>query len=320
MMMVNLTDTRKELNLESINYGDLTWINIEKPTEKVKEYLAQNYPFHQLDLDDCLSRIQRPKIDEYKDYLFLVLHFPVFNKLVRVTEASQVSIFISEHYLITLHDGRLKTLINLFNECKENEKSRQENFKRGSAYLLYRITDMLVDYCFPLLNKVGDNIEVIEDSIFTNGKHTKVREISELRRDVISLRRVMGHMRATISGLESKIHRFSQADLAVYFGDTVDHLEKIWDALEEYKEVIEGLNSTYDSLSSERINDILRILTILTTVGTVLTVVASFFGMNIPLPGGANPGGHTYSWVILLVLMFLIIAGMLFYFKRKRWL
>src|SRR5574340_86325 len=98
MMMINLTDTRKDLNLESINYGDLLWINIEKPTEKVEEYLAQNYPFHQLDLDDCLSRIQRPKIDEYKDYLFLVLHFPVFSKEARVTIPSQVSIFISENH------------------------------------------------------------------------------------------------------------------------------------------------------------------------------------------------------------------------------
>ncbi len=127
-------------------------------------------------------------------------------------------------------------------------------------------------------------------------------------------------MKTIINNLELKIRRFSETDLAVYFGDTVDHLDKIWDVLEEHKEVIEGLNSTYDSLSSERINDILRILTILATIGTTLTVVASFFGMNIPLPGGANPGGYVFSWVVLLMLMLGIMTGMLLYFRRKGWL
>lgn len=315
---------KEELNIDSVVCDNLTWVNIVKPTERVKDYLAQIYPFHSLDLDDCLSRIQRPKIDECKDYLFIVLHFPIFNKQTRVTESSQVSVFIGERYLITLHDGRLKPLTKIFSECHDDETFRQDHL-RGSSYLLYAIIDRLVDYCFPILNKVGENIETVEESIFqnekhVNGKHTKVKGISELRRDVISLRRIMGHMRPTISGLEPKIRRFSQEDLSVYFGDTVDHMEKIWDELEEYKEVIEGLNNTYDSISSERINDILRILTILTTIGTTLTVIASYFGMNVPLPGGGNPGGSVFTWVILLMLMLAILTGMLFYFKRKGWL
>jgi len=319
-MVIQHTETRENLNLESLNWGDLTWVNIEKPTEGEKAYLSQNYPFHELDLDDCLSRIQRPKIDEYKDYLFLVLHFPVFNKKARVTESSQVSVFIGDRYLVTLHEGRLKPLVKLFRDCQDDEVRRQENFSHGSAYLLYRIIDRLVDYCFPILNKVGENIDSVEETIFSDRSRTTVREISGLRRDIISLRRIMGPMRATVSGLEPKIRRYSQKDLAVYFGDTVDHLEKIWEILEAHKEVIEGLNSAYDSLSSERINDILRTLTILATIGTTLTVVASFFGMNIPLPGGADPGGYVFSWVVLAVLMLGIVAGMLLYFRRKGWL
>ena len=117
----------EQLNLESLTWGGLTWVNIEKPTERETEYLAQNYPFHPLDLDDCLSRIQRPKIDEYKDYLFLVFHFPVFNKEARVTASSQVSVFIGKDYLITLHKGELKPLVKLFRECQIDEESRQEN-------------------------------------------------------------------------------------------------------------------------------------------------------------------------------------------------
>jgi magnesium transporter len=319
-MIMNQVDIREKMNLESLNWESLIWVNIEKPTEKEKKYLAQNYTFHELDLDDCLSRIQRPKIDEYKDYLFLVLHFPVFNKQSRVMESSQVSVFIGEQYLITLHDGRLKPLAKFFNECQTEEKYREENFKHGSAFLLYRIIDKLIDYCFPIINRVADNIESVEVNIFSEGNHTTVREISGLRRNIISLRRIMGPMRVTINGLEAKIKRYSQTDLAVFFGDTVDHLDKVWDALEEYKEVIEGLNSAYDSLASERMNDILRVLTILATIGTVLTVIVGYFGMNIPIPGGANPGGYVFSWVVLLVLMLGIMAGMLLYFRRKNWL
>ncbi|TET88210.1 MAG: magnesium transporter, partial [Dehalococcoidia bacterium] len=142
---------KEGLNLESITYGDLTWVNIEHPTEKETEYLAQNYSFHPLDLDDCLSRIQRPKIDEYKDYLFLVFHFPVFYKETRVTASSQLSVFIGQGYLITLHKGELKPLVKLFKECQIDEEARQEHFGQGSSYLLYRIIDRLVAYCLPIL-------------------------------------------------------------------------------------------------------------------------------------------------------------------------
>ena len=126
----------RQLRLESLTHGDLTWINIERPTELETEYLAKHYPFHPLDLDDCLSRIQRPKIDEYKEYRFLVFHFPVYNKESRTTTVSQVSTFIGENYLITLHKGELKPLVKLFKECQIDEESRKENFNQGSAYLL----------------------------------------------------------------------------------------------------------------------------------------------------------------------------------------
>ena len=223
-----------------------------------------------------------------------MLHFPIFNKFAGVTESSQVSVFIGERYLVTLHDGRLKPLVSLFAECENDPRRRSEVMGQGSAYLLYRIVDRLVDYCFPMLNKVGENIDAVEESIFSKTSRTTVREISSLRRDIISLRRIMGPMKATIEGLEPRIRRYGERDLSVYFGDTVDHLEKIWDVLNSHKEVIEGLNNAYDSLSSERINDILRILTILSTLGMTLTVIASLFGMNIPLPGGAIPGGNPF--------------------------
>jgi len=305
---------RRQLNIESVAWGELTWINIEAPTKQETGYLAKNFPFHPLDLDDCLSRIQRPKIDEYKDYLFLVFHFPVFSKEARVTTLSQVSVFIGENYLITLHKGELKPLVKLFKECQIEEELRQKNLSQGSGYLLYRVVDRLVDYCIPILNKIGGNIEDVEDNIFSGGMRGTVREISMLRRDVISFRRIIWPMRAVIGSLEPKIRRFTRMDMAVYFGDMVDHVDKIWDALDEYKEIIEGLNDTYDSLASNRTNEVMRTLTIIATILLPITVVASIYGMNIPLPF-QNSG---YSFLIVLLIMLIIISGMLYFFRRKR--
>ena len=303
--------------MESLTWGDLTWVNIEQPGEQETEYLAQNYPFHPLDLDDCLSRIQRPKIDEYKDYLFLVFHFPVFNREARVTTSSQVSIFIGANYLITLHKGELTPLVKLFRQCQIDEESRQENFSQGSAYLLYRILDRLVDYCLPILNKIGDNIEAVEDDIFAERERGTVKEISVLRRDIISFRRIIWPMRAVIGSLEPKVRRFTKMDMAVYFGDMVDHADKIWDGLDEYKEIIEGLNDTYDSLATNRTNEVMRMLTIIATILLPITVIASIFGMNIPL-GLFEVSGYSILYVSFITLV--IIGGMLYFFRRQHWI
>ena len=242
------TETEKEdqLNIETLTFEDLTWVNIEHPTERETEYLANNYSFHPLDLDDCISRIQRPKIDEYEDYLFFVFHFPVFNVEARVTTPSQLSMFIGKNYLITLHTGELKPLVKLFRECQIDEESLKENFSFGAGYLLYRIMDRLVDYCLPILSKIGGNIDRVEEEIFSQGMPRAIREISVLRRDVISFRRIIWPMRAVIGGLKSKVSRYTKPDMSVYFDDMVDHVDKIWDGLDEYKEIIEGLNDTHD--------------------------------------------------------------------------
>ena len=307
----------KKLKLESLTWDDLTWVNIETPTEREIEYLAQNYPFHPLDLDDCLSRIQRPKIDEYKDYLFLVFHFPVFNVEARVTTSSQLSVFIGEKYLITLHKGELKPLVKLFRECQIDEESRQENFSQGSGYLLYRIVDRLVDYCLPILNKIVDNIEAVEDNIFADGIRGTVKEISVLRRDIISFRRIIWPMRAVVGSLEPKVRCFTKMDMAVYFGDMVDHVDKIWDALDEYKEIIEGLNDTHDSLATNRTNEVIRMLTIIATILLPITVVASIYGMNISTLPFLN---SKYSLLFVFLIMLAIISGMLYFFRHQHWI
>jgi magnesium transporter len=316
-MTIPKVKKEEQLNLESLTWGDLTWGNIERPTERETKYLAENYPFHPLDLDDCLSRIQRPKIDEYKDYLFLVFHFPVFSKEARVTTPGQLSVFIGQNYLITLHKGELKPLVKLFKECQIDEESRQEHFSQGPGYLLYRIIDRLVDYCLPILSKIGNNIEQVEGNIFSRRRLPRaIEDISLLRRDVIAFRRIIWPMRAVIGSLEPKVRRFTKTDLAVYFGDMVDHVDRIWDGLDEYKEIIEGLNDTHDSLANNRTNEVMRILTIVATIFFPITLVASIWGMNIPLPFQHS----SYSLLYIILIMAGIIGGMLYFFRRRRWI
>jgi magnesium transporter len=315
-MTVSNLEKEKDLNLQSLTWGELTWINIEHPTEDDIEYLAQHYPFHPLDLDDCLSRIQRPKIDKYNDYLFLVFHFPVFYKEARVTKAGQLSVFIGPDYLITIHKGDLKPLVKLFKECEIDEESRNENFGEGSGYLLYRIVDRLVDYCIPISNKMLENIEDVEDGIFASTRHSQIKEISVIRRDIIAFRRIIWPMRAVIGSLEPNIRRFTKMDLSVYFGDTVDHLDRIWDALDEYKELIEGLNDTHDSLMTNRTNKVIQLLTIISTILLPTTLIASIWGMNVNLP--FQNSGHPFLYIVLIMAG--IISGMLFFFRRKKWI
>jgi len=274
----------EKLNIETIKWGKITWINIEKPTGSDMEYLAKNYLFNLFDLEDCLSRIERPKIDEYENYLFLVLHFPVFKMEARVTTSSQVSIFIGADFLVTVHTGALKPLAKLFNDCQQNERAREEHMARSSGYLLYRILDRLVDYCFPILNRVIANIEAAEDRLFSEPARDTVQEISVLRRDVMSYRRIIRHQPAILKSLEVREYPFLREDLDVYFGDIGDHIGTISETLEEYKEIVEGLNATSDSLFSHRTNEVMKMLTVLGTILLPLLVISGIYGMNVSLP------------------------------------
>jgi magnesium transporter len=311
---------QKELNIRSIANGKLTWFYIEKPTSEEVAFLAQRFHFHPLDLDDVVSRIQRPKIDEYDDYLFMVLHFPVFDKENRITRPSEINIFVGENYVVTVHcTGDLKPLTRFFQECEDSKESRERYLGRSSGFLLYHILDRMVASGFPILDKVTQNIDDIEDIILTKPVPETVREISLIRRDLISFRRVIHPQIAVIETLEREEYPFFKEDQEIYFGDIADHIRKIWDGLEDCKEVIDGLADTSNWLTSHRIQEIMRILTIIMGVLAPPTLIASIYGMNIPLPGGVNTGS-LLTLGILLALMAITAGGIFFYMRHRRYL
>jgi magnesium transporter len=304
--------------VEEIAAEGLRWVKIDRPTALEQAWLEENFDFHALDLEDVLSRNQRPKIDKYEDYLFIVLHFPVFDPAAGRLEAGELDLFVGPGFLITIPNQPLQPVEYLFERCRQKEELRDQLFSRGAGYLLYRIVDDGFDYCFPMLRKIGNKLDALEEEIFEGRSEEIVRDISNVKQEIINFRKVIRPQRPVLRDLERVKGRYlaPEIDLEIYFDDIVDAHERIWDMLENYKEVVEALEETNESVISHRVNDILRVLTSISVIVLPLTLLASIWGMNVGVPG---EGDTTAFWVITASLAALLVA-MVAYFRRRGWL
>jgi magnesium transporter len=280
------------------------------------DYLAEHFVFHPLALEDCLSRIERPKIDEFDDHLFIVLHFPMYDTTRRISRPREVDFFIGRNYLVTLHDGILRPLNNFYRDCQENESTRERYMGRGASTLLHAVIDRLVDYLFPILYKVDSQISEIEDDIFEDDTRDIVREISLVRRDIIALRRIIRPQIPIITNLSERERPFIREELDDYFDDVLDHMYKVRDLLDENYEVIADLSETTDSLLSHRINEVMRVLTVLSVIMLPLTLLSGIYGMNVRLPFEGDP----YAFWGLMGFMAGVFITMIGYFRYRGWL
>src|SRR5213596_3392980 len=247
--------------VETIEAAGLRWINIERPRGADRAWLEEQFPeFHPLDYEDVFSRNQRPKVDEYEGYLFVVLHFPAFDRAVGRLNAAEVDIFIGPDFLITLPNEPLPPISYLFERVRTREELRDQLFSKGAGYLLYRIVDDCVDASFPMLRKIGNKLDRLEEDIFEGRSKEIVRDISNAKQEIISFRRIVRPQRAALRDLEAT-KRYVPEDLEIYFDDINDASERIWDMLENFKEAVEGLEETNESVLSHQLNDVLRILT-----------------------------------------------------------
>jgi magnesium transporter len=307
---------RTQPQIERLEHDGLQWLNMPEPSALERAWLAEHYDFHPLDLEDVMSRNQRPKIDEYPDYLFIVLHFPVFDKQVGRLNAGELDLFVGPDFVITIPNQPLKPVEYLFERCRTSEDLRDQYFSKGSGFLLYQIVDRSFDYCFPMLRKIGNKLEQLENEIFSGRSEEIVRDISNVKQEIINFRKIIRPQRSVLRDLERTKQRYLADDMEIYFDDIVDASERIWDMLENYKEVVEALEDTNESVISHRVNDILRVLTSITVVVLPLTLVASIFGMNTDLPG---EGSIEAFWAVIGVMV-LMLSGMIGYFKHRGWL
>ena len=322
------TDKKKETRAESaeqpmdiatVTWDDFTWVNIPHPTEREVQWLADNYHFHPLALDDVLSRKQISKIDTYPGYLFFVFHHAYYQKETRIASKRQWFAFISDNYIVTVNAAELRTLGALFRDCQANEDTRQEYMSKGSGFLLYRIIDRSIDSYFPVLDKIMNLMEDVEDAVFDE-EIEAAKELAVLRRDIIVQRTVMFPTREILMEIENKLQRFSKIDLTAYYNDLMDHMDKICNTLDECREMIDVYKDTDSVLSTSRVNRILRVLNILATVALPFVVVSSLYGMNITLPGGLGTSRDFGPFVILLAVMIFISCGLLVLFRRRSWI
>jgi magnesium transporter len=309
--------------LAELQSEGLTWIQLEAPSHEEAQLLSARFGWHPLDIEDVLSRRERPKVDSYTEeesagYLFAVLHFPVYNAAVGRLDAGELDLFVGPDYLVTLPTVELKPVTRLFERCYSNEEFRRNLFSRGSGRLLYEVLDDLYDYCFPILDKIALKLRQIDeeiDDVLPRAKE-RVRDIHKVKQEIISYRKIVRPQRPTLRQLERQIERFLPEELELYFDDIVDASERIWDNLDNYKEVVEALEDTNESLISHQQNDILYVLTIFTVVMLPLTFITGLFGMNVHFPGF----GTTHGFLVTLGLMVVTIVGMLGFFRWKRWL
>ena len=304
-----------------LSANGLTWIRLDAPDPEVATELAERYGWHPLDVEDVLSKRQRPKVDEYPDYLFGVLHFPFYDKSVQRLNAAELDFFVGQNYLVTLPTVELLPVSRLFQRCTDDAELRESLFSKGSGYLLYHVLDDLFDYCFPILDKMGFKLDSIEDDVFEGRSEEVVRDISNVKQEIISYRKIVKPQRPALRLLERRIERFLPEQLELYFDDLVDASERIWDVLDNYKEVSEALESTNEQVLSHRFNDVLRILTVFSIVFLPATLIASLWGMNVGLPGGGDPAtASTLEFWLIIAASIALIGGLLIFFRRKRWL
>ena len=304
--------------IETIQHKSLKWQHITNPSEDDFRYLLEEFNFHPLDIDDVRSTNQRPKIDEYDDYYFLILNFPYFDKGNKNVRIREVKIFCGKDYIITI--GKSHWVVKkLFDEIKEDLAEKDEDTLNAfscSDLLLYTILDRLMLETYQLILSIGSEVDLINYDIFNKKARSIIELISITRRNIIMLNTTFKPQLRVLHMFESGgIKGFvdpEKVDMEDYWGDILDQYQKMYDLVEDYGELIEGLSKTFDSLQTNRTNDIMRVLTYFSTVMLPLTVIASLFGMNVDFPFITN----TAAFWTIIGAMALLTTGLLFYFHR----
>ena len=263
----------------------LTWVHVDEPTSLEAVELATRFGFHELDIEDVLSKRQRPKIDEYPEYLFVVLHFPFYDKTVQRLNAAELDVFIGPDFLITLPNVELLPVTYLFNRVTTTSDCGTTSSRRGPATCSTTCSTTSSTTASRSSTRSATSSTGIEDEMFEERAEEIVRDISNVKQEIIAYRKIIKPERATLRVLERYTQRFLPEELDIYFDDIVDAAERIWDLLDNYKEVIEGLESTNESVISHRQNDVLRVLTIFSVTMLPLSVIAEHLRDERGLPG-----------------------------------
>lgn len=316
-----------ERKIETIQGEKFSWIDLQNPDRSDVERLAAKYNFNSLNIEDCMTKFELPKLDSYEDHFFVILHFPPLSQKTGMTKNSQLSIFLGNDYLVTVHQGDLEPLVDLVNICKsDSDKQRKERLlERPSGFLLHEIIDILVDDLLHTSRRIIANLDDLEDGVFDETKSV-ARNIALLRREISKHRRIAAPLKKFVLEIAKNVKKFTGGgdDLMLYFDDVIDHIDKVIETLEESRETMEIYKDTDFVLSTEKTNKVLAVLTIIFTLAIPATVIGTFYGMNVTLPGGIGNDMLVfgpYTVFVIIILASAIPAVLMFaYFKKLGWI
>jgi magnesium transporter len=313
--------------IETIQGKNFSWIDMQNPDRTDVEELAKKYNFNSLNIEDCMTKSELPKLDSYDDHFFVILQFPPISPKVGMAKNSQLSIFFGKDFLVTVHQGDLKPLIDLVGLCVTgSDNQRKERLLgKSSGLLLHEITDMLVDDLLHTSRRIIANLDDLEEGVFDQTKSV-ARSIALLRREINQLRRIANPLKRWVLEIAKNVKRFSDEgeDLILFFDDVIDHIDKVIETLEESRETMEIYKDTDFVLSTEKTNKVLAVLTIIFTLAIPATVIGTFYGMNINLPGGDDEGwmilGPYTSFILIIIASSVPVVLMFTYFKKLGWI
>ncbi len=304
------------MSMQTLTVDGITWYNSSTFDQDMLEDLQKKYDFHKLDIEDCMSQNERPKIETYDNYLFCVFHIPIKSSGRIIKE--ELDVFIGKDFLVTLHEGRLDLMENLWQTLKDSRTLRSQYFQQGTGFFLYKLMDALFDNGFVLIERVMKDLRRIEVELFENeeGQINILRDILTLKRNIITMRSILFPQRSVITLLPHKNKKIIPQDLEVYFDDIHDAVERQWSLLDTAKEMSEALQDTHESWLSHKTNSVIRILTTFSVTMLPLTVLTGIYGMNVPIPNQQNPE----IFYIIVFSMLVMVGGFFGYFAWKKWL
>ncbi len=292
----------------------LLWIDLYDCSETELNYIGNIFDFHPLALEDCLQESPRAKIDKYDDYHFFVFHsLSYFEEAEEEDEISSIEldVFLGSNYIVTIHPVALSAVGKVARICLTDT----ELMVHGPDYLLYKIVDNIVDDSFPIIERLGERIDDLEDNIFSSKGQHITEEILTLKRTIILLRKVLIPQRHIFSNIRGRYSFFVNDENVPYYLDLADNLNSILDTVNTYRDLVNSSTDTYYSILTGRTSEIITILTIISIIMMPLTVITGFFGMNVDFPGREHP--HAV-WYILLG-MFTLSLSMLSFFRFRKW-
>jgi magnesium transporter len=300
---------------QKMQNNNITWINIVNPSKKDVQFLKEEFDLCPSILKEYIPKIKRPKVEEYKTYLFAVIHFPVFDCKLRKTISTELDIILFKDILITSHSGLLPELKKVFKNCKSDEMVKNYYIRNNAVELIFKILDKLIDTRMPMLDHIDDNINDVEKEIFDGNERKMVDEIAIVKHDIISFRRIMKPQRMVLESLSRNMSKITDRNLLKLSAEVIGSNIKVWNTLENHKEMIEALEHTNESLLSYKLGDTMKILTAFSVIVLPLSLIANAFGMNVTngMPFLGLPNGF---WIIVISITFISFL----FFRFKRWL